>query len=521
MKVPAVSHVPSARADDPQEAAEATRVRRGVGLLVLSALVPGSAQLAVGHRRVGLLALRIWGVLLGLLALLVVIGLVSWSALLTVVANPLVMALLIVALVGGALGWIVLFIDAWRLAYPPAMRREHRRGFAAVTAAVVLLVGSVYGFGARTMLSSTQALGAVFAGGGSGRAADGRVNVLLLGADAGQGRVGLRPDSISVASIDVRTGRTVLFSLPRNLEEVPFPDDSPMHGLYPGGFTCPDHECLLNAVYTKATDAAAQDPNLYRGVNDPGAQATKEAVEGATGLEINYYAMVDMAGFTDLIDALGGITLDIAEDVPIGGGSSPILGWIEAGERVQLDGYHALWFARSRQGSNDFERMQRQKCVFSAVLQQADPVTVVTKFEELARAGGKVVATDIPRSDVGRLSELAMKARDLPITSINFVPPLIYPGNPKYDVLRDTVKQHIETAEELDKEARRNPTPDPSATTAESGEPAIETEPVSAVAPQPPAAVEPPAAAEAVEPTAPTPSIAPETDDLSVVCRVA
>lgn len=508
---------------------------------MLSALAPGAAQLAVGRRRIGLIALRVWGVLLGLVLLLGLVGWISWSALLTVVANPLVLALLVVAMVVGALVWIALFIDAWRLSYPPAMDLGHRRAFAGVTLALVVLVGSTYGLGARAALSSTQTLGTVFTGGGTVRAADGRVNVLLLGADAGQSREGLRPDSLTLASIDVRTGRTVLFSLPRNLEDVPFPEDSPMHRLFPDGYSCPDHSCMLNAVYTEATEAARQDPKLYPGVGDPGAQATKEAVKAATGLEINYYAMVDMAGFSGLVDALGGITLDIARDVPIGGGSSPILGWIPAGRGVHLDGNQALWFARSREGSNDFERMQRQKCVMTAVLHQTDPVTVVAKFDELARAGGRIVVTDVPRSDIGRLSDLALKARELPITNVSFVPPLIYPGNPKYEVLHETVAGHIEEAEQLDRQARGEQQAEQTDThsdaqveqaDAQSGQGSagsvartqrtpVAAQPAAVVSQAPSPAAAEPAAAGAGRTAAAAPSTAPEIDDLDAICRVA
>ena len=63
----------------------------------------------------------------------------------------------------------------------------------------------------------------VFGGGGDQVAKQGRYNVLLLGGDAGRDRVGLRPDSMTVASVDAETGRTVLISLPRNLQAVPFP----------------------------------------------------------------------------------------------------------------------------------------------------------------------------------------------------------------------------------------------------------------------------------------------------------
>lgn len=507
-------------------------MRRGIGLLLLSAIAPGSAQLVAGHRALGVIALRIWGIVLALVALLGTIGAISWTALLTVLTNPLMTGLLIVVAVIGAIGWIMLLVDAWRLSYPPAMEPRHRRAFAAVTLALVVLVGSVVGVSVRTVASGAQLLGTVFAGGGTSKAADGRLNVLLLGADAGKSRVGLRPDSMTVASIDVVTGRTVLFSMPRNLEDVPFPATSPMHRLYPDGFSCPDHECLLNAVYTTATEAAAKDPKLYPGIADPGARATKEAIEGATGLTINYYAMVDMAGFQGLIDALGGITLDIRKDVPMGGGTSPILGWIRAGDAVHLDGLHALWFARSREGSSDFERMQRQKCVMTAVLHQADPVTVVAKFDALAAAGGNILTTDMPRSDIGRLTDLALKARTVPISSISFVPPLIFPGNPKYDVLRATVKEHLDKAEDLDREAARaagqksapaSAAPASGATgtggagTSGSGTGGSGTG--SAKAPTTPSAPGPTGTAQPTASASASPG--PEVDNLESVCRVA
>ena len=55
---------------------------------------------------------------------------------------------------------------------------------------------------------------------------------------------------------------------------------------------------------------------------------------------------VDLRGFQRFIDAVGGIEIDVKKRTPIGGGTSPIRGWIEPG-RQRLDGYHALWYARS------------------------------------------------------------------------------------------------------------------------------------------------------------------------------
>ena len=73
------------------------------------------------------------------------------------------------------------------------------------------------------------------ASGEASGATDGRYNVLLPGGDAGAGRWGLRPDSITVASIDAETGRTVLIGLPRNLEDFPFREGSVMAEQFPPG----------------------------------------------------------------------------------------------------------------------------------------------------------------------------------------------------------------------------------------------------------------------------------------------
>ena len=88
-----------------------------------------------------------------------------------------------------------------------------------------------------------------------------RVNVLLLGGDGGEGRDGVRTDTVIVASIDTETGDTTLFSLPRNLEDLPFPADSPLAEVYPDGFDAGDEsESLLNAVYRNGPARVPRHP---------------------------------------------------------------------------------------------------------------------------------------------------------------------------------------------------------------------------------------------------------------------
>jgi len=261
--------------------------------------------------------------------------------------------------------------------------------------------------------------------------------VLLLGGDAGPDRVGTRPDSITLASIDESTGRTVLLSLPRNLENVPFPPGSAAAGALPRGWSCGD-TCLLNAVYTWGS----AHRSLFPGASDPGAEAMKEAVEGVTGLKVNYYVLIDLQGFAQLINAMGGVQVTVRSRVPIGGGTSKVSGYIEPGAQ-RLDGYHALWFARSRHGSSDYERMSRQRCVMDAMVHQMDPTTLLRNFQGIAAASKSVVSTDLPAGELATFIDLGRRAKSEKISSVQFVPPLIIPAYPDYAVLRGAVRAAI------------------------------------------------------------------------------
>ena len=430
----------------PQQRSERVKLRRGLTFLAMTLLLPGSAQIAAGNRRVGRLALRVWIGVWAVVALVAVLALVWRGAAVGLLTSGLTLRLVQLVLIALGLGWGLLLVDAWRISRPPELARRHRLGFAVLNLTLVFTVVGGLLASASIVSSQRDLMATVFAGGGDHEVKQGRYNVLLLGGDAGKDRVGLRPDSMTVASIDAETGRTVLVSLPRNLEDVPFPESSPLHAKFPQGYRCPDHSCMLNAIYTYATE----HPDLYPGVRHPGAQATMEAIEGATGLQINYWALIDLKGFEDLVDAVGGITMDVYRRVPIGGGSSKVYGYVEAGRNRHLDGREALWFARSRSDSSDYDRMVRQKCVMNAMLDQLDPATLLTNFNQIAAAGKEVVATSVPTSEINTMMDLALKAKKLPTSSLAVVPPLIQPGAPDFAVLRSAVADKVAASEALD-----------------------------------------------------------------------
>jgi len=431
-----------------QRRSEGVKLRRGLTFLLMTLVLPGSAQVAAGNRRLGRTALRVWAALWVLALLAGLLVLVWHTEALSLLTRPATLRVLQVLLVVLAVGWALLFLDAWRISRPPEMARRHRLGFALLSVGLAFAVLTGLVASANVVSAQRELVSSVFAGGGDKVAKAGRINVLLMGGDAGADRTGLRPDSMTVASVDEATGRTVLISLPRNLEKAPFPASSPMHKKFPDGFDCPNDVCMLNAVYTYAMG----HKDLYPHVKNPGAQATKEAIEGVTGLTINYWSLIDLKGFEDLVDALGGITMDVYRKVPIGGGPThPIYGYVEAGKNRHLDGKEALWFARSRSDSSDWDRIVRQKCVMNAMLDQLDPVTVLTKFNGIASASKEIVATDIPSSQVSTMLDLAQKAKTKPVGSLAIVPPLLKrPADPDFGKIRAAISDQIAKSEAMD-----------------------------------------------------------------------
>jgi LCP family protein required for cell wall assembly len=274
-----------------------------------------------------------------------------------------------------------------------------------------------------------------------------RVNVVLLGGDGGVNREGVRTDSVILASVDTETGKTITFSLPRNLMYAHFPRQSPLHDLYPHGFTGEgdDGNWMLNAVYR---EVPLLHPHLLGTSDNEGADAIKLAVQGSTGLRVDYYVLINLSGFQKLVDAMGGVTVNINEPVAIGGRTDlgvPPTGWLQPGPNQHLDGWDALWFSRGRYGSDDYQRMDRQRCMINAIVDEADPFTLLRRYEALLKAGKDMIRTDIPRSLLPDFVDLALKTKDTRVKSVVFrSSDQFYPGDPDYRYLKSTVDKALQ-----------------------------------------------------------------------------
>jgi len=423
------------------ERASRVRFRRAMALLLITLLLPGSAQLVAGNRRVGRIA--IWTVI-GLAVTTGLVFLISllWHGLIfRLGTTPWLLGLFRIALIAGAIAWAALFIDAWRLGRPLELELKQRRIVVAINGALAFSVAATLIFGAHLVGVHKGMVEAIFAGAEAAEAHNGRFNVLLAGADSdgGKTRWGLRPDSLTVASIDAVTGRTVLIGLPRNMQNFTFDDGSPMDEEFPRGFDCDG--CYLNGVSTWAED----HKDLYKGEDNPGMAATVDAVEGITDLQISYYAIVDLNGFEEIVDAIGGVTLKVRQPIPVGLPSDSFYTHIQPGTK-KLDGWETLWYARARHDSDDYSRMARQKCVLNAILQQTSPADVVRHYQDVAKATGSTITTSVPPSEIERFSALALKAKSQKISTLSLVPPLVNTADPDMSDIHAEVRKAVKKA---------------------------------------------------------------------------
>ncbi len=425
---------------------------------VLTSAVPGTGLITTRLRRVGL-------ILLGLLivAVLAAAGFYLFTdpvrTGLRLLSRRGVLWALLALVVGTGIVWC-LQIVATSLAQSTKERlRGGKRVAALVLAAVMVAVVALpFGRGIQSLWAAQSLLGSQYVFGGKhgeGRVVEGpdpwagvgRVNIMMLGQDAGADRTGTRPDTIMVASIDTETGRTALFSIPRNLEHVRFPKGTVAAKEFPDGFRYfGRNQDLINAVWTWAEDRK----DLFPGDPEPGLTATRWAVEETLGLKTDYYAMVNLQGFEDLVDAIGGVNMVVERRIPIGGGinqatgrKNKVTGYIEPGEQ-KLDGYHALWYARSREGSDDFNRMCRQQRIVRVVTEEANPQTLALSIPGLVSATEKNIVTDIPTTDVDAFVELALRIKDAGFTSYPITQDVTPSGDPDWEYVKAWTQASIE-----------------------------------------------------------------------------
>jgi anionic cell wall polymer biosynthesis LytR-Cps2A-Psr (LCP) family protein len=286
-------------------------------------------------------------------------------------------------------------------------------------------------------------------------AADGQLNVLLIGVDAGLGgsrNTGLRPDTMIVLHVDIASGKAAMIGIPRNTQCVPLPQGIAEHYPKVADNGCPA-KTYPNMLNWLANDAGWNVPGNFPFYQGPGNEykravtATQQAVATLTGLVIDGYVMINLDGLVQLIDDVGGIQINVPTtvyDKPCGPKGTPQAAWyvcaythagyelpnddgsvvahmkadaansggkqsitwqsadganiafvIQAGDQ-HMDGDWALAYARTREFSSDYSRMLRQQLVIKAMRTTLDPCKLLLRVGDLMDHIKKALWTDMP-----------------------------------------------------------------------------------------------------------------------------
>jgi LCP family protein required for cell wall assembly len=217
-----------------------------------------------------------------------------------------------------------------------------------------------------------------------------RVTVLLVGIDSSPLRSQALTDTMLVVSIDPNGGQSAMVSVPRDLYGVPLPDGRV-------------YNAKLNSLMTYAGQRPAEFPL-------GGAGTLKAAIGDMLGIKIHYFAAVNLFGFKQAVDAIGGVDITVERAI-----NDPTyrdeLGnktgfYLQAGP-YHMNGHVALAYVRSRKGvgDNDFTRAGRQQELLTALRQKLTAGNLMLALPGLLDAVKNTIATDVPSSQFSALAQ--------------------------------------------------------------------------------------------------------------------
>lgn len=227
-----------------------------------------------------------------------------------------------------------------------------------------------------------------------------RITFLLTGVDSGRDRNHALTDTLLVLSVDTVDKTAVMLSIPRDLAGLP---------MYNGG----TFDEKINALMTRAR----QNPSKYP--DGPMGTLTRE-IGFLVGIQIDYYASINLEGFERMITLVGGVDIDNPEWI-----NDPAYDWFNgtygftlSPGKHHLNGRLALAYVRSRQGAgdNDFTRARRQQQVIGSLRVKMTDPALLQKLPELLKVAAKTITTDFPADQV---DEMVALGKEIPDDQIN------------------------------------------------------------------------------------------------------
>ena len=226
-----------------------------------------------------------------------------------------------------------------------------------------------------------------------------RINILVVGLDKrpADGDTPTRTDTVFIVTVDPKTKSTGILGIPRDLVvEIPYQDGD---GTY---------EDRINAVYVSGE---------LNGYDQGGVELLKEVIKLNFDIDVNKHVMVDFEGFEEIVDALGGIDVDVPDEVydpyysrtELPGDYDPQ--HFSPGTQ-HMDGETALAYSRIRFSSDDLDRIQRQQRVIFATIDAAKSREVLGKATELWDKYKDAIQTDISDFQIPGYAKLANDVKD-------------------------------------------------------------------------------------------------------------
>lgn len=294
-----------------------------------------------------------------------------------------------------------------------------------VTGLLVVVVVAMHALPAYYVVKAIDTLDAVALGGDRGSNLDDvvppgqsepshqpevgeRVNILLVGIDSLPGRSTQLTDTMLVVSLDPEGTRSAMISIPRDLYGTPLPDGT-----------------LFNEKLNSLMVRAAGNPDRY-----PlgGVGTLKAAIGKLLGVRIHYFAAINLLGFKQTVDSIGGVDITVLRTVNdptyYDEFDKPAPLYIEAGWH-HMDGRMALAFVRSRKGAGDtdFTRADRQQQLLEAVRAKLTAGNLLLALPGLLDAVKNTIATDVPGDRIGQLARAIQDADMSQLQRIVLQPP--------------------------------------------------------------------------------------------------
>ena len=231
------------------------------------------------------------------------------------------------------------------------------------------------------------------------------LNILVLGVDKRADGGDQNADVIIITRLDLVNHRLAGVSLPRDLE-VEIPEVGPGK---------------INGAYNDGVVASPDDPVA-------GVAKLRDTIESLFGLRIDGYVLVDFSGFSDVVEAMGGITVDVPYEIVDNEYPTEDYGieMIHFDAGIQdMDGEEALIYVRTRHADSDDARRQRQLDVIRAIFRQGKSIESITNADQIILSAGGAIQTSFDLEQQLTLARIAFEMDDGDIRLTTLGEPLL------------------------------------------------------------------------------------------------